>query len=144
MMDGQTYKYQYVTQSETRVSGSSPSNTTLTMTASLAINVLTACEMELLVSRPSFVFCFFLYFIYNYCSTLNTTCCIHSFKYCSSFYSFILSMESRIYILIWCVCNRWRVCEWRPAGVTAEHSRRQSMTLLLLLLSQRTHSGVTS
>lgn len=52
MMDGQTYKYQYVTQSETRVAGSSPSNTTLTMTASLAINVLTACEMELLVSRP--------------------------------------------------------------------------------------------
>ncbi|KAK3881181.1 hypothetical protein Pcinc_014366 [Petrolisthes cinctipes] len=49
MMDGQTYKYQYVTQSETRVEGSSPSNTTLTMTATLAINVLTACEMELLV-----------------------------------------------------------------------------------------------
>lgn len=54
MMDGQTYKYQYVTKSETRVAGSSPSNTTLTMTASLAINVLTACEMELLVSSSLF------------------------------------------------------------------------------------------
>ncbi|KAG7155845.1 Apolipophorins-like 6 [Homarus americanus] len=51
LVDGRTYKYQYVTQTQTEVVGSSPSVTSLTMDASLALNVLTACEMELVVER---------------------------------------------------------------------------------------------
>ncbi|XP_066969379.1 uncharacterized protein [Macrobrachium rosenbergii] len=48
-LDGKKYKYDYTTTSVTRVAGSSPSNTTLTIEAKLELNAITACEMELLV-----------------------------------------------------------------------------------------------
>ncbi|ROT74047.1 hypothetical protein C7M84_007466, partial [Penaeus vannamei] len=46
-LDGRTYHYKYQTQTTTQVVGSSPKNTTISMEAALALNVLTACEMEL-------------------------------------------------------------------------------------------------
>lgn len=49
-LDGRTYHYKYQTQTTTQVVGSSPKNTTISMEAALALNVLTACEMELVVS----------------------------------------------------------------------------------------------
>ncbi|XP_069195444.1 LOW QUALITY PROTEIN: uncharacterized protein [Procambarus clarkii] len=53
LVDGRVYRYDYVTESMTRVAGSSPSVTTLTITATLALTSLTACEMQLVVEKLS-------------------------------------------------------------------------------------------
>ncbi|XP_071518164.1 uncharacterized protein [Panulirus ornatus] len=53
VLDGRTYVYEYVTESVTQVTGSSPASSKLTLNATLAVNALTACEMELVVERVS-------------------------------------------------------------------------------------------